>query len=224
MRAPGGGCVCGVCGAHAGALDRAIGNGRRKSERTTRTGKGKLTGDCSRRSSLPAGGGSLPGTARGGARAGAWSGGACVRSSRARVLCVTVGVKLRSASRQGRHGHVLHLFFTHLRQGDRGASDPNPAAIPTALSAFAHHRDTSSGRLVHVLILTWFLSLASDAVTATTLLNKYASAAMSPRLAGYLTKCPVVTISSPGTRCSQATCATASQSGHINADRGGSSN
>ena len=27
MRAPAGCCVCGVCGAHAGALDRAIGNG-----------------------------------------------------------------------------------------------------------------------------------------------------------------------------------------------------
>ena len=72
MRAPAGCCVCGVCG----ALDRAIGNGEEEIREDSKNRKGELTGDCSRRSSLPAGGGSSPVTAIGGARAGgrAWSG------------------------------------------------------------------------------------------------------------------------------------------------------
>ncbi|PUZ41709.1 hypothetical protein GQ55_9G526300 [Panicum hallii var. hallii] len=82
--------------------------------------------------------------------------------------------QLTSASRQGRHGRVLHLFFTSLRPGDRGAADTHPAAIPTALRACARLGDASSGRLIHGLVLTRFPSLASDAVAATALLDMYA--------------------------------------------------
>ena len=77
-RRPAGCCVCGVCGAHAGALDRAIGNGEEEIREDSKNRKGELTGDCSRRSSLPAGGA---------ARAGAWSGGACVHPLRLGVMC-----------------------------------------------------------------------------------------------------------------------------------------
>jgi len=78
MRAPAGRllrvwCVRRSCGrSRSGHRERGGGNQRGQQ----RTGKGKLTGDCSRRSSLPAGGGSSPVTAIGGARAGgrAWSG------------------------------------------------------------------------------------------------------------------------------------------------------
>ncbi|KAG2553009.1 pentatricopeptide repeat-containing protein At5g59600-like [Panicum virgatum] len=82
--------------------------------------------------------------------------------------------QLTSASRQGHHGRVLHLFFTRLRPGDRGAADPHPAAVPTALRACARLGDASSGRLIHALVLTRFPSLASDAVAATALLDMYA--------------------------------------------------
>ena len=72
MRAPAGRllrvwCVRRSCGrSRSGHRERGGGNQRGQQ----RTGKGKLTGDCSRRSSLPAGGGSSPVTASGGARAG----------------------------------------------------------------------------------------------------------------------------------------------------------
>ncbi|RLN38991.1 pentatricopeptide repeat-containing protein [Panicum miliaceum] len=82
--------------------------------------------------------------------------------------------QLTSASRQGRHGRVLHLFFTRLRPGDRDAADLHPAAVPTALRACARLGDASSGRLIHALVLTRFPSLASDAVAATALLDMYA--------------------------------------------------
>ena len=60
-------CVRRSCGrSRSGHRERGGGNQRGQQ----RTGKGKLTGDCSRRSSLPAGGGSSPVTASGGARAG----------------------------------------------------------------------------------------------------------------------------------------------------------
>ncbi|KAJ1297780.1 hypothetical protein BS78_01G403300 [Paspalum vaginatum] len=82
--------------------------------------------------------------------------------------------QLTSASLQGRHGRVLHLFFTRLGSGDRGAMDPHPAAVPTALRACARAGNASSGRLIHALILTRFPSLASDAIAATALLDMYA--------------------------------------------------
>ncbi|OEL30243.1 hypothetical protein BAE44_0008736 [Dichanthelium oligosanthes] len=82
--------------------------------------------------------------------------------------------QLTSASRQSHHGRVLHHFFTSLRPGDRGAVDPHPAAVPTALRACARLGNASSGRLIHALVLTRFPSLASDAVAATAFLDMYA--------------------------------------------------
>ncbi|KAL6907610.1 hypothetical protein ACP4OV_002649 [Aristida adscensionis] len=83
--------------------------------------------------------------------------------------------ELTGASRQGRHAHALHLFFTgiRLRSSDRGAVHPHPAAVPTALRACAHLGDAASGRLIHALVLTR-AALASDAVAATALLDMYA--------------------------------------------------
>ncbi|OEL38447.1 Pyruvate dehydrogenase E1 component subunit alpha-3, chloroplastic [Dichanthelium oligosanthes] len=82
--------------------------------------------------------------------------------------------QLTSASRQGHHGRVLHLFFTSLQPGDRGAVDPHPATVPMALRPCARLGNASSGRLIHALVLTPFPSLASDAVAATALLDMYA--------------------------------------------------
>lgn len=83
--------------------------------------------------------------------------------------------QLMSASRQGHHGRVLHLFFAHLRLHpcDRGMVDPHPASVPTALRACARLGDAASGRIIHALVLTR-PALASDAVPATALLDMYA--------------------------------------------------
>lgn len=82
--------------------------------------------------------------------------------------------QLTRASRQGHHTRVLHLFFTSLQSCDRGAVDPHPAAVPTALRACGRLGNASSGRLIHALVLTRFPSLSSDAVVSTALLDMYA--------------------------------------------------
>uniref|UniRef100_A0ACD5WZQ4 Uncharacterized protein n=1 Tax=Avena sativa TaxID=4498 RepID=A0ACD5WZQ4_AVESA len=83
--------------------------------------------------------------------------------------------QLTSSSRQGRHGHALHLFFTRLclQPSIHGLVDPYPAAVPTALRACAHLANAASGRLIHALVLTR-PALASDEVVATALLDMYA--------------------------------------------------
>jgi pentatricopeptide repeat protein len=83
--------------------------------------------------------------------------------------------QLTSSSRQGRHIHVLYLFFTGLchQPSIRGTVDPYPAAVPTALRACAHLADAATGRLIHALVLTR-PALASDEVVATALLDMYA--------------------------------------------------
>ncbi|CAN6301409.1 unnamed protein product [Urochloa humidicola] len=82
--------------------------------------------------------------------------------------------QLTGASRLGHHGRILHLFFTRLQCGDRGAVDSYPAAVPTALRSCARLGNASSGRLIHALVITRFPSLVSDAVVATALLDMYA--------------------------------------------------
>ena len=83
--------------------------------------------------------------------------------------------QLTSSSRQGRHGHVLHLFFTRLclQPCFHGMVDPYPAAVPTALRACAHLAAAGSGRIIHALVLTR-PALASDEVVSTALLDMYA--------------------------------------------------
>jgi pentatricopeptide repeat protein len=83
--------------------------------------------------------------------------------------------QLTRSSRQGRHGHVLHLFFTRLclQPSIRGTVDPYPTAVPTALRACAHLAEAASGRLIHALVLTR-PALARDQVVATALLDMYA--------------------------------------------------
>ncbi|VAI07282.1 unnamed protein product [Triticum turgidum subsp. durum] len=87
--------------------------------------------------------------------------------------------QLASSSRQGRHGHALHLFFTRLslQASIGGTVDPYPASVPTALRACAHLAD--SGRLIHALVLTR-PALASDKVIATALLDMYAKCGLIP--------------------------------------------